>query len=373
MDSDAFFDRIEAHLKQSLPFAVYRKPTEDTILGFLQQNDQRYTITDYRESGFVFAPFDDKEDAVLIPLEHSDQCSCSSVHTTSIKYKYPLQSSDDICAKAFHINLVKKGIEAIEKGDLRKVVLSRKEAHMLKEANPVEIFKRLLETYHSAFVYCFYHPKVGTWLGATPETLLKVDGHRFYTTALAGTQKYNGTLDVIWKQKEIEEQQMVTQYIELHLRPLVKHFGIEPAKTCRAGSLLHLRSDISGTLDVSTIQFIKLLKVLHPTPAVCGVPKNEAKNFILKHESYNREFYTGFLGELNLKEKRSRQSTRHNAEYDAFSTPVAVSNLYVNLRCMKLISNEATLYVGGGITKASNPEQEWQETVNKTQTIKSVL
>ena len=92
--------------------------------------------------------------------------------------------------------------------------------------------------------------------------------------------------------------------------------------------------------------------MLHPTPAVCGLPKEEAKQFILDNELYNRDFYTGFLGELNLKGQ---------------------TNLYVNLRCMQLKDNRISIYVGGGITADSNAENEWEETVIKAKVMKNAL
>jgi len=95
---------------------------------------------------------------------------------------------------------------------------------------------------------------------------------------------------------------------------------------------------------------------LHPTPAVCGLPKNEAKSFILENENYDRKYYTGFLGELN-------------SDVNGINT----SSLYVNLRCMEIAKDEAIIYVGGGITKDSIPEKEWEETVRKTATMKKVL
>ena len=173
--------------------------------------------------------------------------------------------------------------------------------------------------------------------------------------------------------KEIEEQNIVTNFIIENLQPLTSNLKVEKVETTKAGSLLHLKTNISGTIDFKTLNLKQMLQTLHPTPAVCGFPKQSAKQFILENENYNREFYTGFLGELNLKEKTFRNSNRHNIENDAYATLKTVSNLFVNLRCMQLKSNEAILYVGGGITKDSKPEDEWKETVNKTQTIKSVL
>ncbi len=101
-----------------------------------------------------------------------------------------------------------------------------------------------------------------------------------------------------------------------------------------------------------------MIKKLHPTPAVCGLPKEAAKQFILENESYHRKFYTGFLGELNIDFKTFKK------EY---------SDLFVNLRCMDIENNAATLYVGCGITKDSIPEMEFMETVNKSMTIRKVV
>jgi len=112
---------------------------------------------------------------------------------------------------------------------------------------------------------------------------------------------------------------------------------------------------------------------LHPTPAVCGLPKDAAKQFILKNENYNREFYTGFLGEINIKTSISRNSNSRNVENNAYAAVKTVSNLYVNLRCMQISNQEAIIYVGGGITKDSNVEAEWEETVQKALVIKKVL
>jgi isochorismate synthase len=101
----------------------------------------------------------------------------------------------------------------------------------------------------------------------------------------------------------------------------------------------------------------RFLYLLHPTPAVCGLPKNEALSFILEHEIHNREFYSGFLGPVNMTSGRGRNS----------------SSLYVNLRCMKLRENTAILYAGCGITVESEPEKEWQETELKANTLLSVI
>lgn len=373
MTSEDLFNQIDFQYSQSLPFVVYRKPNSLEVIALLQHDETIYKTENFTESGFVLAPFDDKENTVLIPLEHSEMISVISDKVEFPEFDKRTQVSNDEKERTFHINLVKKGIELINKGNFKKVVLSRSETVELSEVNLIDLFKNLLSHYPTAFVYCFYHPKVGTWLGATPETLLKIEGHQFFTTALAGTQKFEGDLSVDWSPKEKDEQNIVTNYIVDNLKTILQNIKVESVETIKAGSLLHLKSNISGTLDFGKINLKKMLNTLHPTPAVCGFPKQQAKQFILVHELYHREFYTGFLGELNFKEKKIRNANRRNVENNAYSTITTCSNLFVNLRCMQLKSNEAIIYVGGGITKDSNPESEWQETVNKTQTIKSIL
>ena len=204
-------------------------------------------------------------------------------------------------------------------------------------------------------MYAWFHPKVGLWLGATPETFVKVIGSNFKTMSLAGTQPFEVDKDPIWTQKEFEEQQLVTDFIEKELGELSSTLTIENRKTVRAGNLWHLQTEINGVLKEEK-NLKSLIQKLHPTPAVCGLPRNEAKAFILENENYYREFYTGFLGEINLKNEDDK-----------------TSSLYVNLRCMKIENNTASIFVGGGITKDSNPQQEFLETVAKSNTMKNIL
>lgn len=371
MTNKVFFSALEHQFNSQQPMVAYRKPGSKTVTALLQKSDAIFFSDDYSESGFVMAPFDSREDAVLLPLSEceiivledfviSTARSCETSQETSglIDGSRKMMVSDK--DKENHINLVQNGVEAIQKGQLDKVVLSRTESLTLSNANPINILKRLLQTYPTAFVYCWYHPKVGLWLGATPETLITARNNQFKTMALAGTQSYKGTLDVAWGKKEQEEQNIVTNFIINNLKASVgcKTLEVSKVETIKAGNLLHLKTDISGTLNPDSSSFEEILKALHPTPAVCGFSKRAAKQFILENESYDREFYTGFLGELNFKRSGNDKPN---------------SNLFVNLRCVQLKQNQALVYVGGGITKDSNPEAEWQETVNKSQTIISIL
>ena len=177
------------------------------------------------------------------------------------------------------------------------------------------------------------------------------------TVALAGTQLATKANTVIWQEKEQTEQQLVTDFIVESLEGLVKDITISSPYSVRAGNLWHIKTDISATLK--SRKFLqKVITALHPTSAVCGLPKEAAKRFIIENEGYDREYYSGFLGELNI---------------DLLTFKTLQTDLFVNLRCMKIVKDKAQLYIGCGITKDSDPEKEYLETVNKAMTMKKIL
>ena len=324
----------------------------------------------------MFSPFNNTDKSILIPKEQSTILICDDFKGTAapLQTKGETQNQDaDTRSKQGHIDLVKKGKAFIASSEVKKIVLSRKEEVALNDNDPLVIFARLLEKYPAAFVYCWYHPEVGLWLGATPETLVKLEGKQFSIMSLAGTQKYSGTLDVTWRDKELQEQQYVTDYIVDRIKGVVENIQLTDVQTVKAANLLHLKTKIWGTLKNTSFSLKDFLFHLHPTPAVCGLPKEKAKEFILEHEGYERRFYTGFLGELNLDTLKSPRSGSRNIENKAYQTTVSSTQLYVNLRCMSLEGSKAIVYVGGGITSFSDPEEEWEETAAKSLVIKSVL
>ena len=348
-------DRIKAQQEKNLPFVVYRKQHETGIIGVFQHTATLFLSKDLSETGFVFAPFDSRNPAILIPEAHSEVIRDIVVPNTIKNMEDHPFEADDKARQHFEA-LVASGVAAIGEGRFSKVVLSRKEKVVLQERDCAVVFEKLLQAYPAAFVYIWYHPEIGLWMGATPEKLVQSgDGH-FTTMALAGTQKYQDTEEVHWPEKERQEQLFVTDFIVQELRDFTTAINLSLPHTLRAGGILHIKTDITGTLKAgATVK--EVVSVLHPTPAVCGLPKENAKQFILAAEGYDREFYSGFLGELQKD----------------FQTGQAASDFYVNLRCMQFIGNEANLYIGCGITRDSDPDKEFQETVNKAMTMKRVL
>ena len=370
MTVDSFFEAIAHQYKNQLPFVVYSRPINSIIKCWLQKTDALYTTSNFMESGFVVSPFDLNNDSILFPL---DECEYATVEIQNLKFEDTFKASEFVDEeKSNHIDLVSEAISTIKNGNLDKVVLSRTLEKTSNSNDPIIIFKRLFNTYKNAMVYCWYHPKAGLWLGATPELLFKVEGQQLTTISLAGTQPYSETQAPIWTNKEIQEQQIVTDYIVKQIEPFTSQIHISEVDTVKAGHLLHLKTYVRSLIN-DNCNLKSVIKALHPTPAVCGFPKEKAKAFILNHENYNREYYTGFLGELNLKTSNTRNTNQKNIENNAYRTVRTYSNFYVNLRCMQLKDNKTIIYVGGGITKDSIPEKEWEETVNKTKTIVNVL
>ncbi len=348
--------KIETARNAGSPFVIYKKPEESLVKGLFQKDKELYLSKNLSESGFVFSPFEYSAQSILFPVEKCDLFFADLGDYAKEEHTDETSLIPKESEKEKHLKLVKNGISAIQNGLLEKVVLSRIEVVKIDHFDVKIVFQKLLAAYPSTFVYCWFHPKVGFWMGATPEILIKTKNNHFKTMALASTQNYKGTLDIIWGDKEIQEQQFVTDFIQSNLAEI--DLKISKPFTLKAGSLLHICSEISGKLT-SKKQLLHLVRTLHPTPAVCGLPKDAAKKFILKNENYDREFYTGFLGEIHCKSQNKQDSEE--------------TNLFVNLRCMQLKNQKAFVYIGGGITINSNAEKEWEETVAKSAIMKRVL
>lgn len=345
---EEIFSRLHNHLQEGWPFALYAKPGSTTVTALFQKNATTHIAADFKGEGFVFAPFAGGVTAI-IPFAEADVVT-TDVAAETLALQPSVNNLAGAEAKAAFESLVSVCVDEIKKGKFDKLVASRTE-FVDTHKSIAEIYTALLHTYTTAFRYCFYHPLTGLWMGATPEQLLKADGATLHTVALAGTQLYNPDEEAVWETKEKEEQQFVTDYIINRLNGLSETVTATAPYTFRAGNIVHIKTDISATLAGSTT-LADVIEKLHPTPAVCGLPKEAARDFLIANEGYAREYYSGFLGELNHEGK---------------------SDLFVNLRSMKMGQGRAQLFIGCGITKDSNPEKEFYETVNKSMTMRKVL
>ena len=337
------FSKAKKWLDLGLPFALYRLPQEREIKGIYQNDKTLVVLENFAQRGFVFAPFHSQNTA---PLLRPD-----TVETYVYEPWQPVGTIGSVHldeSKLEHLALVERAISEIEIGKLEKVVLSRQIKVAPLEA-PFNTFRALLTRYTNALVYFFHHPKAGTWMGATPERLLEIQDKKLFTTSLAGTLPVEDNISPKWTPKEIHEQQVVTDFIKQSLARHVSRLQIGDSQSVQSGSIWHLKTEIEA--EVTNVEDVEeIVRELHPTPAVCGTPRKAAMEFILENEQHKREYYTGFLGELNLQKPEALR-------------------LYVNLRCMKLAEDGTYIFVGGGITADSDPEKEWMETQAKSRTM----
>lgn len=231
--------------------------------------------------------------------------------------------------------------EAFKNNKLDKAILSRIIPHYFPQKKLYQLFDLLVKERPHAFVYWYYHPNHGHWMGATPEVLIKQDNNHYETVSLAGTS-YNGNE---WTPKELAEQEMVTSYITNALKDynILEYDKIGPV-TITAGPVKHLKTTFVWQQNCDAL---KMAADFHPTPAVCGLPKDKALSLIQAIEKHQRGYYTGYLGPISKGQP----------------------HFFVNLRCMQQIGDKAYLYVGGGITKDSLVLNEWQETEHKAKSL----
>lgn len=260
-------------------------------------------------------------------------------------------------------------------GVFEKIVLARCAA----EPNdgrlaPLQLFCRACRLYPRLFVALVTTPQSGTWLTATPEVLLEGCGGEWRTMALAGTMRLEGDelaydwpptpggtglAAIRWSTKNIQEQRVVATYITECLEQFTANFREDGPRTVRAANLVHLRSDFNFTTPGDDC-LGGLLQTLHPTPAVCGLPKGDALNFIVRNEHTPRRYYSGFMGPLAI-------------QHDREATAVPATHLYVSLRCMNIARDTYYLYAGGGLMRDSSEQQEWAETEAKLETMRALI
>ena len=336
-------------------FALFRLPYEQRCTLVVQTTGEPKELMSCNElagqQGFVMAPFAASSSHPLL-LIRADEITGNLTDLEGLHglVDMPSLSALEKSVNAdYHMNFANFHAQLCNHS-FQKLVLSRSiELPRTGDETPLLLFQRACERYPRMMISLVYTPQSGLWLASTPEILLAGKDRQWQTIALAGTMKYEEELR--WSDKNIQEQRYVATYITHQLEKFTHDFTEEGPRTARAGHLAHLRSDFLFSLpDESVVG--DLLQALHPTPAVCGLPKQEAFRFIQQNEHHDRSYYSGFMGPLFL-----------NGQ----------TNLFVTLRCMQLFRDGYRLYAGGGLLKDSVEEQEWQETETKLDTIRRLF
>ena len=373
-------------------FALYRLPYQTTQTLMVQHEGLPRELKSFTElngkNGFVMAPFAVSPDQPMLLIEPEQITEVDSGQLTVDSFSL-LQSPEQLATAPancqlstvnsqitnraryhidfsnFHSNLLN--------GEFQKIVLSRcVQEKRGEEQSPLTLFQKACELYPRMFISLVYTPQSGMWLMATPEILLEGGGNDWHTIALAGTMKLEGEslsfdsppsqgetrmTDITWTTKNIQEQRYVATYLMECLEHFSSQITEEGPYTARAANLVHLRSDFNFVME-DTQRIGELIRSLHPTPAVCGLPKQQAFDFIRRNESQSRQYYSGFSGPLNL---------------SSDSQEVAQTHLFVSLRCMQILADSYILYAGGGLLKDSVEEQEWEETEAKLETMRLLI
>ena len=375
-------------------FAVYRLPYAKQATLIRQTEGEPLELSSCQalngQQGFVIAPFEitpaqpiilirpDETEVVDLVFSRKEECgmwnenssatdsATDSAHASNLiphsTFHIPQNPPQNPPHSTFHIpqyySIDFANYHAqLENDAFRKIVLARcADEKMPEGVEPMELFYRACALYPRLFIALVDTPKSGCWLTATPEILLEGQDSDWRTIALAGTMKLEGDQlngegeSLTWSTKNIQEQRIVATYITECLEQFTSDFREEGPRTVRAANLVHLRSDFTFRLS-DHAHIGNLLQALHPTPAVCGLPKREAFQFIVRNEHTPRRYYSGFMGPLGTDE----------------------THLYVSLRCMNIEHDTCHLYAGGGLLKDSILEQEWQETEAKLETIRKVI
>lgn len=340
--------------KSNFPLVYYRMPNEKGIW-ILESGCDACGIDSSgipsQKTGFIIYPFtsDSCCSALFIQADKLREISPEDfsrdllLNNEAWKIKDSSISNSYFKTKEEYCKNVGDAVEIIKSGTLQKVVLSHVKRIGRAHQSPLTAFHKLCQGNPNAFIAIVYIPGNIVWITATPELLITKKNNKIKTVSLAGTKSIENMEE--WGAKEKEEQEIVTQYIRRILEKYCENIIISDPYPVLAGNVKHLKTEFSATLNSD---LWNLVSALHPTPAVCGIPLEGARRFIKETEGYDRKYYAGFLGPCNVN---------------------GMTDLFVNLRCAEILTDAINLYIGGGVTKDSIPEKEWEETELKSKTL----
>ena len=249
---------------------------------------------------------------------------------------------------------------AVGRGRIDKAVLARRVA--TRAATDLDIaaaLRHLASSAPESTTFAFTRDGT-TFLGATPERLVRTVGRSFETVAIAGSAARGADPDedarlaagLLASEKDREEHAVVVETLRSGLAPIVEslHVAESPA-ILPLRHVQHLVTPITGTLR-DEAGLLSLGGQLHPTPAVGGAPREDALDLIAEHEGFDRGWYAGPIGWLG-------------ADGDG--------ELMVALRCGLVAGRDATLFAGCGIVADSDPGREWDESRLKLRTMTTAL
>jgi len=256
---------------------------------------------------------------------------------------------------------VARALERIATGELRKIVLARAQELAADRAlHPLRMLNALRQRFPECYSFSFTQGRGPSFIGASPERLVRVSKGALETEALAGSMRRGATASedaalaraLLHSEKDRREQREVLDDIVARLAPLGLH--PEPApqpQIRRLANVQHLHTPIRAVLP-DGVRLLEILAAMHPTPAVGGSPRDAAMAHIRPLEGFPRGLYAGALGWLNA---------RGGGEF------------FVGIRSALIDGAHAKIFAGAGIVAGSTPEKEFAETELKFKAMREVL
>jgi len=259
---------------------------------------------------------------------------------------------------------VKDALKNISESEINKLVPSRHIRYKQSQQLPTqELLNRLSSVYPSCNILSIAKGK-SRLIAASPERLLKIEGEMVHCDAIGGTLKRSQGQSIVKLMRHnsqsidklLNEHAIIVEHIYNILDQFCEVLKLPSAPgIMKLKHLLHLETPVQGRLKKATT-VLELAEKLHPTPAVAGYPVQHAKTWLEQHETHQRGLYTGAMGWMSAN---------------------GSGELSVILRCALLSSNEnehfMDLYAGAGIVENSSPQEEWEETELKLDTILDIL
>lgn len=274
--------------------------------------------------------------------------------------KIILQTKDVTDRRNFYLSVV-SALESIQRHQISKIVLAHAiDVKAPQPFNRIRSLHNLRQKYPDCHVFSLSNGKGKSFIGASPERLIKIHNQELETDALAGSAPRGKTLvedayfaeKLFTSQKDRYEHQIVSDFICQRLSNL----GLTPHKLpipslLKLSNIQHLWTPIRGKVPIA-IHPLEILAQLHPTPAVAGDPRDIALKKIRHYENFNRSVYAAPLGWIDH---------RGNSEF------------IVGIRSALIESDRARLWAGAGIVAGSDPEKELAEIQLKLQALLKAL
>lgn len=337
-------DQLQQQITQSFNKLKHESGAKPILIGAIPfDTSQPSSLNIYRQHTKNTARFD-TEIAKLKPLE--------------------VRNKKQVVEYSYFTKMIETALDHFSQQRLDKIVISQvADFELLNQKKATDLAMTL--SVQNPFAYSFVVPvDQGRYLfGASPELLLAKENLNVRSNPLAGSRprsedkEVNECLEEELRNsdKDLYEHKIVVDSILKNLTPWCHQLNYsKQPEILKTPTMLHLSSVFQGTLKNNQNQndALSIALALHPTPAICGSPTHLAKDFILAHEGYDREYYAGLVGWMDAE---------GNGEW------------VVTIRCGLLNKSSIRLYAGAGIVAGSDADLEWNETEAKMQTMLNTL